>query len=163
MKKFLFCLFSLITVIGYSQKDSAHIIIQEGTEVKLKTLIELKGSELKVGDKIDFELSEPIIINDQIVIRAGARASGSVSMASGSKGLGKKGKLDFTIDYLYLTGGKVLKLKSTISANPKGRGVTTAAVAVLVSPLALFWHGQQAKFPPGSIFTAYVDHDTVIN
>lgn len=84
-------------------------------------------------------------------------------MAAGSKGLGKKGKLDFTIDYLYLVGGRVLKLKSTVSANAKGRGVTTAAVAVLVSPLALFWHGQQAKFPAGTIFSAYVDHDTIIN
>lgn len=65
--------------------------------------------------------------------------------------------------YLYLKGGRVLKLKSTISSNAKGRGVTTAAVSVLVTPLALLWHGHQAKFPAGTIFSAYVDHDTVIN
>jgi hypothetical protein len=163
MKMILSVLFFFVAIICNAQKDTSHITVYEGTVVKLKTLIELKGNELKVGDKIDLELAEPIIINDKIVIKPGARATGTVSMAAGSKGLGKKGKLDFTIDYLYLTGGRVLKLKSTISSNAKGRGVTTAAVSVLVTPLALLWHGHQAKFPAGTIFSAYVDHDTVIN
>lgn len=62
MKKILSGLFLFLAFMSYGQKDTAHITVFEGTEVKLKTLIELKGSELKVGDKIDFELAEPIII-----------------------------------------------------------------------------------------------------
>lgn len=163
MKHYLLLPLLLLSFGVFAQKDTVKITIPEGTEVKLKTLIELKGNELKVGDKIDLELADPIILNDKIVVKPGARASATVSMAAGSKAFGKKGKLDFTIDYLYLTGGKVVKLKSTISSNAKGRGVTTAAVSVLVTPLGLLWHGHQAKFPPGTVFAAYVDHDTVIN
>lgn len=163
MKRILLASMLLSTIVGFSQTDTTKLILLEGTEVKLKTLIELKGSELKVGDKIDLELSEPILQNDKIVVKPGARALASVSMASGSKAFGKKGKLDFTIDYLYLPGGKIVKLKSAISSNAKGRGATTAVVSVLVSPLGLLWHGQQAKFPEGTVFTAYIDHDTPLN
>lgn len=163
MRAFLIVSLLLFFSTSYCQTDTTKLILSEGTEVKLKTLIELKGSELKVGDKIDLELAEPIILNDQIVVKPGARASASVSMAASSKAFGKKGKLEFSIDYLYLKGGKVVKLKSNIASNAKGRGVTTAAVSVLVTPLGLLWHGQQAKFPAGSIFAAYVDHDTPIN
>lgn len=163
MKSIFTFLFLLLQFFSIAQSDTSKLVIPEGTEVKLKTLTELKGSELKVGDKIELELSEPIILNDQIIVKPGARASASVSMASSSKAFGKKGKLEFSIDYLYLKGGKVVKLKSTIASNAKGRGVTTAAVSVLVTPLGLLWHGQQAKFPSGTVFSAYVDHDTQIN
>ncbi|MDD2792360.1 MAG: hypothetical protein PHD73_04220 [Sediminibacterium sp.] len=163
MRHFLLLTLVLSSIGVFAQKDSSKITIPEGTEVKLKTIVELKGNELKVGDKINLELAEPIIIDDNIVVRPGAKASATVSMASRSKAFGKKGKLEFSIDYLYLTGGKVIKLKSTVASNAKGRGVTTAAVSVLVTPLGLLWHGQQAKFPPGTVFAAYVDHDTVIN
>jgi|UPI00040D2F97 hypothetical protein len=163
MKSTLFALCLLISSAGFSQTDTTKTVLTEGTVVKVKTVTELKGSELKTGDIVNFELAEPIMINDKVVVNPGAKATGSVTSAAGSKALGKKGKLEFSIDYLYLPGGKTVKLKSSVAANVKGRGATTAAVSVLVSPLGLLWHGQQAKFPPGTVFSAYVDHDTVLN
>jgi pantothenate kinase-related protein Tda10 len=163
MKTPLLALCFFIAVSGFSQTDTTKTVLYEGTIVKVKTVTELKGNELKVGDMVDFELAEPVMINDKVIVSPGAKATGSVTSAARSKALGKKGKLEFSIDYLYLPNGKSVKLRSTVAANTKGRGATTAAVAVLVSPLGLLWHGQQAKFPQGTVFTAYVDHDTIIN
>jgi hypothetical protein len=74
--------------------------------------------------------------------------------------LGKKGKLSFSIDYLYLPEGQIVRLRSQVEKNLNGRGEAVAAGAILLTPAALFIRGKNAKYEQGEIFTAYVDEDT---
>jgi hypothetical protein len=104
-------------------------------------------------------LAEPIIINDKIVVAKGAKITGTVTEAEKAKALGKKGKLSFSIDYLYLSNGQVIKLRSSVKKNINGSGAAVAAGAILLSPVALLFNGKQAKYSEGEVFTAYVDKD----
>jgi hypothetical protein len=164
MKKIIFSFFLLAPLAIFAQiQDVKSTILYEGTEVSVKCLNELKGSELKVGDNINFELAKPVIVNDQVALNAGLHVIGTVTSAAGSKAFGKKGKLEFTIDYLYLKDGRPIKLRNTVAAAAKSRGVETAVVSVVLSPLGLFIHGAQAKFEAGTTFKAFVDHDIKLN
>ena len=157
MKKIFIATLFLMPLILFAQTDSSSIILQEGTPIKAALMKDISGKEVSVGQSIDFELSDNIIINDRVVIPKGAKIIGTVTEAQASKALGKKGKLAFSIDYLYLTDGKVIKLRSQVEKNLQGSGAAVVAGAVLLSPLALLFNGKNAKYHKGEVFSAYFD------
>ncbi|MDP1762656.1 MAG: hypothetical protein Q8L07_02135 [Sediminibacterium sp.] len=160
MKKLFITVFLFIPVLLMAQIDSTNVILQEGTIIKAALMNDVSGKEVGVGQTIDFELSENVMLNEKVVIPKGAKITGSVTEAQRSKALGKKGKLAFSIDYLYLTNGKVIKLRSQVEKNLKGSGAAVAAGAILLSPFALLLNGKNAKYEKGAVFTAYVDRET---
>lgn len=162
MKKVITSLVLSFPFLLLSQTDTAKITLTEGTIIKAAILKDISGKEVSVGQTIDFELSDNIIINNKVAVEKGAKIIGTVTEAQRSKALGKKGKLAFSIDYLYLPNGTVIKLRSQIEKNIKGSGGAVAAGAILVSPLALLFNGKNAKYEKGEIFTAYVDKDVVL-
>ncbi len=133
--------------------------ISEGTVVKVSLNEDLSGKEVSVGQKINFTTTEDLIQGNFIVLKKGLKVVGTITEAAKSKGLGKKGKLAFSIDYLYLDNGKVIKLRSNVTKNLNGSGGLVVASAVLLSPLALFVHGKNAKYEKGEVFEAYVDEN----
>jgi ribosomal protein L14 len=160
MKKYLIAAMLLTPSVLFSQNDSTSNIIQEGTIIKAALTRNISGKELNVGQTIDFELADNIILNDKVVLPKGAKITGTVTEAERSKALGKKGKLAFSIDYLYTQNGRVVKLRSQVEKNLKGSGAAVAAGAILLSPVALLFNGKNAKYEKGEVFTAYVDKDT---
>jgi len=162
MKKFLLALVVLSTITANCQTDTSKQILYEGTEVHCKISKDISGKNAKVGDQIEFTVAKNVVVGDKILVNEGTRVVGTVTEASGSKALGKKGKLEFSIDYLYLPNGRPVKLRSSVEKQTNGRGALVATTAVLLSPLALFIKGKQAKFEEGTEFIAYVDKDTYI-
>jgi hypothetical protein len=162
MKHLFIALLLVLSFTSYGQSnasDTTHFLLPEGTLVKAIILDDISGKEVNVGQRIDFELNEDIIIQDKVAIHKGAKIAGTVTEAESSKALGKKGKLAFSIDYLYVPNGKIVKLRSQVEKNLKGSGAAIGAGAVLVSPVALLFHGKNAKYKKGDLFTAYVDKD----
>lgn len=162
MKKLFIATFLITPVILIAQTDSTGNILQEGTIIKAALTQNISGKEVSVGQTVDFELSENVILNDKVVIPKGAKITGSVTEAQRSKALGKKGKLAFSIDYLYLKNGKVIKLRNQIEKNFKGSGAAVAAGAILLSPIALLFNGKNAKYEKGEVFTAYIDKEVTL-
>lgn len=171
MKRLLllsFCL-SVFSAFGQSEKDNnripavvenSKIILQEGTLVKAALKNEIRGGSMNVGDQVEFTLSQPIVVGDQVVVNSGLKILGTVSEARSSGVLGRKGKLSVTIEYLYLANGQVINLKGQSATNLKGSGVAVAATAVVLTPLGLLIPGKGAKFKSGTIFDAYIAKDT---
>ncbi len=115
---------------------------------------------MQVGNQIEFSLAQPIVVGDQVVVSPGAKILGTVTEARSSGVLGRKGKLAFDIEYLYLNNGQVVKLSGQNAKNLKGSGVAVAATAVVLTPLGLLIPGKGAKFEAGTVFDAYVAKDT---
>ncbi|MFZ2783731.1 MAG: hypothetical protein WAZ36_04980 [Sediminibacterium sp.] len=159
MKKLFIATLFFIPVILVAQIDSTSNILQEGTIIKAALAQNISGKEVSVGQTVDFELSEDVILNGKVVIPKGTKITGSVTEAQRSKALGKKGRLAFSIDYLYLKNGPVVKLRSQIEKNLKGSGAAVAAGAILLSPVALLFNGKNAKYEKGEVFTAYIDKE----
>jgi len=140
------------------KKDSI-ITIPEGTVIETELIKNINGRDLKIGDVIEFMLSKPIIMNNIELVPYGQKILGTVTDAKGSRMLGKKGKLEFTIDYLYLNDGNVIKLSSTQKKNLEGSGIAVAATSVILTPFALLIHGKNAKFKKGDKFNCFIKED----
>lgn len=162
MKKLFFALL-FISIGALAQEEKKSFVLDEGTVIKISIDNDVNGKYLKAGDKINFTTTEDIIQGNYIVLHKGLKVIGTVTEAAKSKGLGKKGKLSFSIDYLYLTDGKVVKLRNDVSKNLSGSGGVVAATSIVLTPLALFIHGKNAKYKKGDLFEAFVAEKTVIN
>lgn len=160
MKILLMALLLNIPAFLLAQSDSTTTpVLQEGTIVKAALLNDLNGKDVSVGQTIDFALNEDIVISGKVAIPKGLKITGSVTEAERSKALGKKGKLAFSIDYLYLANGSIIKLRNQIEKNLKGSGTAVVAGAVLLLPVALLFKGKNAKYQKGEVFDAYVDKE----
>jgi hypothetical protein len=170
MKKLLFAfLFMSIAVSAQEEKATTtqevkpSFTIEEGTIIKFAIDYDVSGKTLNPGDKINFTTTEDLIQGNYVVFHKGLKVVGTVTEAEKSKALGKKGKLSFSIDYLYLNNGKVIKLRNDVSKNLKGSGGAVAAGAIVLAPFVLLFNGKNAKFKKGDLFEAYVDEKTTVN
>ncbi len=175
MKNILIPIMMLVASTAFAQTESpsqnqetevietvSNMVIPEGTPIKAALKNEITGGKMQVGNQIELTLAEPIIINEQVVVAAGAKILGNVTDARASGALGKKGKLAFDIKFMYLESGQVVKLSGQSATNLKGSGAAVAATAVLLTPVGLLIPGKGAKFEAGTIFDAYVAEETVI-
>lgn len=154
---------SLVKVLNFEKDnfpkkpEKVKVKINEGYLVKAALSKSINGANLNIGDKLDFELSDDIVVDNYLIVKRGAKILGTVTDAKGSRMLGKKGKLAFTIDYLYLPSGKVLKLRNQTTKQMQGSGASVAAASVLLTPFALFINGKNAKYERGTTFDTYLD------
>ncbi|PKP08985.1 MAG: hypothetical protein CVU08_14705 [Bacteroidetes bacterium HGW-Bacteroidetes-3] len=162
MKNLAITLLLIYPVFLIAQTENKEVVLPEGTIVKAVLMQDLNGKKDNVGQTINFELSDNIIFGGRVVVSKGAKITGTITEAQRSKALGKKGKMSFSMDYLYLANGKVVKLRNNVEKNLRGSGGVVAATAILVAPLALFIKGKNAKYETGEVFDAYVDKDTEI-
>jgi hypothetical protein len=155
---------TMLIIMGIASSQTAQTVqeLYEGTMVKARLRETIKGGSVEVGQKIDFELADPIIVGDRVVVKPGAKISGSITEARSSGVLGRKGKLEFKIEYLYLDNGQVVKLTSNQKSNLKGDGLLVASAAILVAPVALFIVGKGAKFEAGKVFDCYVSETIIL-
>ena len=172
MKKIFIPLLVLTTTFAAAQTENTissqstnieitkKVILSEGTLVKASLKNEIRGGKMQVGNQVEFTLAQPIIVNDQVVVAPGAKILGSITEARSSGVLGRKGKLAFDIEYLYLENGQVIKLTGQSAKNLKGSGAIVAVTAVVLTPLGLLIPGKGAKFEAGTIVDAYIAKDT---
>jgi ribosomal protein L21 len=161
MKKILLILSICLPSLLMAQ-DSARNRLYEGTIVTIQLMQDLSSKNANEGDILEFETTEPIIVGDKVLVHKGAKVTGKVTESARRKGMGKAGKLNFTIDYLTLPGGKIIKLTSEQKVDGKNTTGAAVAQAVLLTPLFLLKKGKDVKFEKGHIFKAFIEKDVEI-
>ena len=94
-----------------------------------------------------------------MLLRKGLEAYGKVTEAQKRKELGKSGKLSFSIDYLKLDDGRIIKLTAQQKSNGNDKTGTAVAEAAVLSPLFLLKKGKDVKYKIGDKFVAYLAED----
>jgi hypothetical protein len=138
-------------------------VMRTGTKIPLKLSEELttKGKKLRVGQHFNMEVAEPVMMNGQAVIPAGAPAVGEITEVRNKGMWGKSGHL--TAQMLYVTvNGRQMRLTGTFD----DKGVTgTAGVvgAVVLIPVAgFFMTGTSAKIPMGAPVIGFLGEDVPV-
>ncbi len=151
------------------QKASAPILVED-TPVRLRLMQNLTSATAKLNDKVDFEVIEPVKVNEAVVIEQGATAIATVTKASSKKSFGRSGKLDVNIDYVRLVSGEKVNLRAVKGGSGASRtGVMTGAVVATAivffpaAPLFFFIKGKNIEIPKGTEITAYIAADTPVN
>lgn len=158
-----------LSAATYSQVDSTKTItdssaskkiLYEGTIVTIKLLEKISSEDSKKGEMVQFEVSEPVIVGDRVYVATGAKVFGQITEAEKRKGLGKAGKLSFSVQYLQLPSGKNVSLTSEVGGKGDTKVGTAVAEAVLLTPLFLLKKGKKIEFDKGHIFKVFVEKDT---
>ncbi|MGC2529345.1 MAG: hypothetical protein WA639_16465 [Candidatus Acidiferrum sp.] len=127
------------------------LILRDSTPVTMKLEKTLTSSNAQVGDDVNFEVSENVIVDGYVVIPKGAIALGVVNEAEPKRALGRGGKLGVLIRSVRLADDEQAVLRS----GDEGKG--SGSAAGLVIPVM---HGKDITFPKGMDFVGYVNGDT---
>jgi hypothetical protein len=141
--------------------------LEDGTPVKLRTTRTISSADAHVGDTLDFEVLEDVMVKNVLLVPKGGIAWGTVTEAEPKRRMGRGGKLNVNIDSVRLADGEKAALRAV--KDEKGGGhvgamtgaiVATSIVFFPAAPLFLFVHGKDITIPKGTEITAYINGDT---
>lgn len=156
----VFCASYLIMTDTLSQSN---LEIQEGTVVRVRLLETIDSKTATNGDIINLETIERVEVNGTTVIETNSRVVGRIINSVQNKSMGRKGKLDISIDYVRAKDGTNVQLSYSMNQSGKDNTVGVVAGAVLLSPVALFIKGKSAVLMKGTEFNTYVAKTTRLN
>jgi hypothetical protein len=133
--------------------------LSEGAVLTMKLMQAVTSKKSQTGDILDFELAEPYIMGDMVVLQKGLKATGHITESKKAKGMGKQGTLNISIDYLTLSDGRVIKLTSQQDNEGKNSTGAVIAGAVVLTPIFLFVKGKNINYEVGQVFKVYVAKD----
>lgn len=163
MNKNLLVLFSLI-ILGVSTIFAQQTIsLSEGTIIRVRLLETLDSRISKNGDMVNLEASEDVVVDRYTIVKKGAKVTGMINEVSGSGIAGKKGSLNFSIDYVQSTTGKNIKLRYSSTSAGQSRTTGTVAAALIINPLFVLVKGKSATIEKDKEFNVYVDKDYEFN
>ncbi|RFZ84795.1 hypothetical protein DYU05_04085 [Mucilaginibacter terrenus] len=134
--------------------------LSEGSMITVSLLNAVSSKTNNSGDMLEFETSEPLIVGDRVILNKGLKVFGKITECAKARGMGKPGSLTFTIDYLTLEDGRIVKLTDH-DIKETGKTTTGAAVteAVLLTPFFLLKKGKNIEYPKGKTFKVFVAKD----
>lgn len=139
-------------------------MLRTGTDVLLKTTTELttEGKALKVGDRFNLEVMEPVMLNGVAVIPVGARAVGEITTVRNKGMWGKSGNFDARLLYV-VANDRQIRLAGTLGDKGRKSGVgAVAASAIVFAPAGFFMTGTSARLPAGTQIVGHLDEDVKI-
>lgn len=121
------------------------VVLKDGTEVKLQLKQALSSDNAKVGDRIEFETTDAVVIDGHVVIEKGAVARGRITEAAPQRLLVRAGKLEFSVDSVKAVNAADIRIPAIHQA---AAGRTAAGIK-----------GKDADVPAGSTVVATIDGD----
>jgi len=152
------CLWLLMSPFAQAQdpERATHVTVPAGTELSLELVESLDSRNHHRGHAFAMRVAEPLLIDGQLLVPAGAPVAGEVVHADRARGSGQPGELVLAARTLTL-GDQVLALRGLKPEAPvvgKDRTRTVNGVAVAFAPAALMIRGGEKVFPAGSRVTA---------
>jgi hypothetical protein len=137
---------------------TAKLILKEGTDVKLKFSDDLSSKTANEGDPVNLILDEDLKVGDVVVVKAGAKATGTITNAKKAGMMGKAGELNMRLEHLK-AGDQRVRLRGSKGKEGEGKVGTAVALTVLFGPIGLIKHGKNVDVKAGTPLAAYVDED----
>jgi hypothetical protein len=134
------------------------ITLKEGADVDLKFAEDLSSKTANDDDPVSLVLDQDIKVGDVVVVKAGAKAVGTITHAKKAGMMGKAGELNMRLDYLITDGGR-LRLRGTKGKEGEGKVGATVALTVLFGPIGLIKHGKNVEIKQGTPLLVYTDEN----
>ena len=138
-------------------------VLRAGTEVamKLREQLTTKGKALRVGQRFELEVADPVMVNGQTVIPAGSPGVGEITSIRNKGMWGKSGNIEARVLYVRV-GDRQIRCSGVVS--DKGTTGTAGVVgAVVLIPVAgFFMTGTSAEIPLGAPVKAFLDEDVPV-
>jgi hypothetical protein len=132
--------------------------LKEGADVSLKFAQDLSSKTANDDDPVSLVLDQDIKIGDVVVVKAGAKAVGTITHAKKAGMMGKAGELNMRLDYLITDSGRV-RLRGTKGKEGEGKVGATVALTVLFGPIGLIKHGKNVEIKQGTPLLVFTDEN----
>ncbi len=156
----------LVSVLIPNLALAKKVTIPAGTPVygELQEFISSKKKEgARRGDIVRATVWRNVIVDGQIVLKAGAPLMLRIAEVKGAKMAGIKGKLSLDAVSATAVDGSQVLLDGGYMKEGRGRVAMTATLTALVAWPLIFIHGKHAELPPGTVIEAAVQSDVVVN
>jgi hypothetical protein len=141
--------------------STATVVLREGTAIKLKLLHTLNSKTVVVDDPLNFALTEDLVVDGNVVIKAGAPATGRVFRAKPARTLGRGAELRLRLEHVR-AGAVRVPLRGSLAKEGQDKTGQTVALVMVFGLSGFVKHGTEIEVKEGSIFDAFVDADTVL-
>jgi hypothetical protein len=146
------------------------LILQDGTPVRLRFNHNVSSADATVGQSVDLEVLEEVVVNGVTLIPKSGTAMATVTEAEPKRTMGRAGKLEIVLDFVRLVDNE----KAPIRAVKQAKGgshtagmtigiVATSLVFLPAAPLLLFIHGKDITIPKGAEVIGYINGDMKLN
>lgn len=135
-------------------------VLRAQTPVALKMSEELttKKKAVRVGQRFNLEVSEPVTVNGVVVIPVGAPATGEITQVRNKGMWGKSGYIGARLVHVRV-GDRTIRLSGSFDdKGVTGTGAVVASIA-LVPVVGFFTTGTSAMIPLGSGVKGFIDED----
>lgn len=126
------------------------ILVRNQTPVHLKLGRELSSATAHVGEEVNFEVTQDVVVGGLTIISKGAPAVGAVTEAEPRKRMGKAGKLNVSVASVLLANNEKIALRS-FGADQSSDQKGGLGISLL--------HGKDVTMTKDTEITAYVDGD----
>jgi hypothetical protein len=134
------------------------LLLREGSDVSLKFAQDLSSKTANDDDPVSLVLDQDVKVGDVVVVKAGAKAVGTITHAKKAGMMGKPGELNMRLDYLITDDGR-LRLRGTKGKEGDSKTGTAVALTVLFGPIGLIKHGKNVEIKQGTALQVYTDED----
>jgi hypothetical protein len=129
--------------------------LANNTPIRVKLIKTISSATAHVGDAVELDVAEDVIVDGVTVLPAGSKVSGAIAVAEIKKRFGHGGRIAFSINSITLADGEQVKVRCYQEASGSSN---TSADAVL--PLS---SGKDVTIPKDVEFTALVDGEARLN
>ena len=147
----------------------AHLVMEIGTPVKLQLMQTISSAHARKGDLLEFVVVKDVDVAGFTVIRAGAKAEGSVVGVKGKRPLGMGGNIVLELDSVELTTGEKIQLVAREEFKGKAHTIrmavgmaVTAAFCPPAAPVLLLTRGRDRTVLKGTQVTAFTESDSLM-
>lgn len=142
--------------------ESACCSVASGTAIDLEIMEPIGSWQHKRGDKFQLRLAQPLMVDGQVLVPAGATGVGEIVHAAAARGGGAPGELLIAARYLDI-GDRRLPLRGMKLGGAGGDNSGMAlGVSFAAGPFAMFIRGHEIEIPAGTRANAKVAEDTVL-
>jgi hypothetical protein len=143
----------------------AQVTIPDGTKLRVRLDHPLSSATAEGGQSVELSVTEAVKLNGAVVIKDGARVTGTITQAVAKRRMGRAGKLDFSIDRVAAADGQWIPLryspqKKSGESHSVRTGIITAGVAIAfwpAAPVVLLMKGKDININKGVTFDVFTD------
>ena len=150
-------LLSLAYADGKAQ--TASLTLPKDSLIKISFLTALDSKTARVGDLVEFQAADDVLINGMLAVAKGARGIGKVSKVERASNFGRDGKIEINFEDIETIDEQKVpiflgeKAKEETKSYAKAAGATVAGMIIL-GPVGViggaFVHGDDLKIPVGA-------------
>src|SRR4051812_42408511 len=102
----------IAAIIG--KLSAAELIVPNGTKLSARLEQAISSATAEQGQQVQLTLNDTVKVNGITVLPQGAPILGTVVMAEEKKTMGRRGKLDFSVDKVRAADGEWIPLRYTM-------------------------------------------------